>query len=135
MNPFDTQRINSFSNFSAIAPLFLILIIFVGVATNMTEEHNIAKEIQIMIPDNQRFKKLQTPDNGTIRLIKGKVKVTHHAIKEDSVIMVNRKNIEGKPGFHLLVSIDPNESFTIKSVDDEGTIETEDYGEVFFKIY
>ena len=75
MNPFDTQRINSFSNFSAIAPLFLILIIFVGVATNMTEEHNIAKEIQIMIPDNQRFKKLQTPDNGTIRLIKGKVKI------------------------------------------------------------
>jgi len=137
VNPFDTRTTPSLGNFTTFIPLFLILVVFIGVANSfeMNGEQSNTKNIQIIVPDNQRFKQLQIPDNGIVRLIKGKIKVTHHSIKEDSVIMVNRKNIEGKPGFHLLISIEPNESFTIKSVDDEGTVETEDYGEVFFKIY
>ena len=79
-----------------------------------------------------RFKNIVTPVAGTVQLTKGSVRQVHHDIKEDSVIVVSRKSLNGKAGMHLLVSVVPNEYFTITSVDSEGLVEEEDCGEISF---
>lgn len=82
------------------------------------------------------YKKFIAPDYGTIRLVKGMATQVHHSIKNDSIIIVSRKTIDGKAGTHLVVKeIVPNEKFTITAVDSIGGVVVDDCGEVFFVVY
>ena len=134
MNPFDSNP--GFSNM--LMPMILLFIIMISIGGNILEQQEPQEPQTILLTNNSNYKNVQSPNNGIVRLIKGKYKVIHHYIKEDSVIILSRKSLEGKCGIHLTIDIIPNESFTIKSVNENDTdvyIETEDYGEVYFKIY
>lgn len=140
MNPFElySHKPSSSSFLMPILLLFIIMIGFIGsIDTQLLENNNPI----FILKDNEKsnYKHVQEPKNGVIRLIKGKCKVIHHSIKEDSVIITSRKSLEGKTGFHLIVDIEPNKYFTIKSISEsengEMIQEEEDCGEVFFTVY
>lgn len=81
------------------------------------------------------YKKYVAPKFGVLKLSKGIVTQTHREIKEDSVILVSRKNIDGRAGSFLSIQeIVPNEKFTIVSTNEIGEIEMEDFGEIYFQI-
>ena len=129
----------------SLMPLFLLTFLLLSVMCSTLEslekEEKLTDPTSVVIIQNNeksKFKNIQEPSNGTVRLIKGKCKVIHHSIKEDSVIMLSRKSLEGKTGFHLVVDIEPNEFFIIKSMSDEDdnyVVEDEDCGEVYFNIH
>lgn len=138
-NPFDVYTKPNLNITNMIMPLFLIFIILIGfsgsILDNYQNEYENDKIKTVLMPDNTTFKNIQKPSCGVMTLIKGKHKVIHHTIKEDSIIILSRKSIEGIPGCHLIVDINPNESFVVTSVNDDGKPENEDYGEIYFKIY
>ncbi len=79
------------------------------------------------------YKNFVAPKNGVLKLTRGIFTQTHHSIKEDSVIMLSRKSVDGKPGLQLIVKeIVPNKKFVVHSVNSDGDIETEDCGEIYF---
>ena len=109
----------------------------VKVSQNIEDDFHRKYDNQLVLNDAAKnFKKIKTPSNGCVRLINGKVNVIHHSIKEDSIIMLSRKSVDGIPGEHLVVDIDPNKSFTIKSIKltDDKLLSTQDQdcGEIFF---
>lgn len=86
-------------------------------------------------PDAKEYKTFVTPKNGIVKLSKGIVTQTHHSIKEDSVIILSRKSIDGKAGTLLIVKeIVPNKKFIIQSLNSDGEIETEDCGDIYFAV-
>jgi hypothetical protein len=83
----------------------------------------------------QEYKTYTAPKNGTVKLCKGEFVQTHHNIKEDSVILLSRKTIDGKAGNFLTIDkIDPNKKFRIAATDELGDIEVSDCGEIYFQI-
>lgn len=86
-------------------------------------------------PQKKEYKRIQTPREGIIKLVNGKAKIIHHNIKKDSVIMLSRKNIDQKAGTHLVIDdIVVDECFNVISTDDQGIIEENDCGEIYFVI-
>ena len=160
-NPFDIMQRTQSNSLSGLITIIPIVLIFIIVAASMQLEesydnplnnnplnNNPSNKIVIVKSEepNQNFKTVKSPSNGTVQLIKGVGKVIHHSIKEDSVIMLSRKNIEGKVGSHLIIGkIEPNQYFTVHSVSEFETssdkdsdiitgVETEDFGEIYFLI-
>ena len=85
--------------------------------------------------EEKDYKTYTAPKNGTLKLNKGVITQIHHGIKEDSVILISRKNIDGRAGSFLTITeIIPNKKFSISSTDDVGAVEEEDCGEIFFQI-
>jgi len=132
-NPFESN--NSFGNILPSVISFMIMCVIVASMFNVESFDN----NQIPVFENHtllksKFKEEKLPTEGLVRLIKGNAVVSHHNIKEDSIIMLSRKNIEGKPGLHLIVNIEANSSFTITSVNSDSVVEIEDYSEIFFLV-
>ena len=104
-NPFDIiQRPQSNTLFVIPIILFMFTILLIGFQEieqyNQHSTVNLAAlvEDRPLNSETKKFKNIKTPSNGTVQLIKGVGKVVHHSIKEDSVIMLSRKNIEGTAG-------------------------------------
>jgi hypothetical protein len=147
-NPFDIMQRTQSNSLSTltIIPIVLILFVFVIGGIQDLDQYNLEPKTTVIVkPDqsNQNFKTVKTPSHGTVQLVKGIGKVVHHSIKEDSVIMLSRKNIEGKVGSHLIIGeIEPNQHFTVHSVsefEDNNSevstgVEVEDFGEIYFLI-
>lgn len=120
--------------------LILIIVGFMMIAINIETSYtydNIDMNLKVIKDDeyNKDYRYEQLTRDGTTRLVKGKIKVIHHNIKKDSTIILSRKNIEGKIGMHLIIGdIIPNEYFEILSIDNDGNIQEEDYGEVYYII-
>lgn len=82
-----------------------------------------------------KFRKYVTPSDGIVQLNKGVYKQQHSDIKEDSVVLTSRKSLkDGTGGVYLVVEIEPNESFSVISMNSEGSIEEGDCGEIYFFI-
>lgn len=121
-----------------ITPIILIMVIgFMILSTTVSVNDINYDPVVIGSPVNEilDYKHKKYPREGVTRLVKGKVEIIHHGIKKDSVIMVSRKNIEGKPGQYLVIeNIVSNESFEIRSVSAENELQSEDYSEIYFII-
>lgn len=111
-----------------------------GKPYSLSEDHvNLIYDV-IKVPESESentkdYKTIVTPKNGIVKLSKGVVTQTHHSIKEDSVIILSRKSIDGKAGTLLVVKdIVPNKKFIIHSLNSEGEIETEDCGDIYFAV-
>ena len=149
--PVPTVTVTKSSNNFPVSLCFLIigLVLLLSIAlvsscnldTHYIEDDYLTRKIQnnsikIRLEDTKErnYKQFKAPHNGTLKLSKGTVEQVHHAIKDDSIILLTRKNIEGKAGQYLVVDIDANKKFTVKSVDEMNSVEEEDFGEVFFQI-
>ena len=139
------------NNCMPITITFLIIGIFIimslavistfSVEASLIEEdfhpkRRIAKEIiRIENKEEKDYKNFTAPKSGILKLSKGTVSQVHHAIKEDSVIILSRKSIDGRAGSFLSIKeIVPNKKFTVNSTDDVGAVEEEDCGEIYFQI-
>lgn len=96
---------------------------------------NKPKEQETTKEQNEYNQKIQQ-NKGTIQLVKGFAKVIHHNIKQDSIILLSRKSVEGKPGTHLIVDhIESNQYFTVKSIDNDNNVTESDLGVIYYKIF
>lgn len=121
--------------FPMIITIFLMLVV---VNYGLIEEPSIQMIRDIERPEKSEktYKNFIAPDYGTLRLSKGVATQIHHSIKNDSVIVLSRKTIDGKAGVLLVVrEIVPNEKFTIEAVDEESNVVRDDSGEIFFVVY
>lgn len=145
MNPFDTSFVSSIGRVKCPESTYMIptialmivgfMMLYANIECAMLEHPSyVPVEYNTFGESIKDYKTPQMPSNGTVRLIKGTVTVPHHNIKNDSTIIVSRKNVEGKLGTHLVVSITPNIEFKIDSISDTGELETLDYGEICFMI-
>jgi len=119
--------------------IFFILLITVAFGSQMSMPGAIYDEspyvIKVTDQRAEEYKNFVAPKNGIVKLTKGVVTQTHHSVKEDSVIILSRKSIDGKAGSQLVLKdIVPNKKFTIHSINSDGEIETEDCGEIYFAV-
>jgi hypothetical protein len=120
--------------------IFFILLITVALGSQMSMSDMIYEEhpyvIKVATERAEEYKNFVAPKNGILKLTKGVVTQVHHTIKEDSVIILSRKSIDGKAGSQLIVKdIVPNKKFTIHSINsDDDSTETEDCGEIYFAV-
>lgn len=120
-----------------ITPILLLvsiafLLMFSTTFVNHDYDYEEYKVIEELHTD---YKTKVINNKGTIQLVKGEGKVIHHNIKQDSIILLSRKSIEGTPGTYLIVdNIESNEYFTVKSVDQNNNTVITDLGVVYYTI-
>ena len=116
--------------------IMFILLITIAFGSQMSVSYEEPYVIKVPAADRiEEYKNFVAPKNGTVKLSKGVVTQTHHSVKEDSVIILSRKSIDGKAGTQLVIKdITPNKKFTIHSINSDGDVETDDCGEVYFAV-
>lgn len=145
MNPLDTSPFilqpptkQSSSN-SFIAPILLLIsicfiILLLGISS-LNESFEFKEYDYDVYPVSIQndYKKDILKNQDCVRLIKGTAKIIHHNIKQDSIILLSRKTIEGKPGNHLVIDeIVSNEYFIINAVDEDNNVVETDMGEIYY---
>ena len=116
--------------------IMFILLITIAFGSQMSVSYEEPYVIKVPAADRiEEYKNFVAPKNGIVKLSKGVVTQTHHSVKEDSVIILSRKSIDGKAGTQLVIKdITPNKKFTIHSINSDGDVETDDCGEVYFAV-
>lgn len=122
--------------------LFLFFVLFVAMLFSRLEfEDDILETAvkpvptRVVVEDNKEYKRHRAPRDGTVKLVNGKVSVIHLSIKKDSVILLSRKSIDQKAGSHLIIGdITPNETFDVLSTDEQGILEENDCGDIYFVV-
>jgi hypothetical protein len=114
----------------------MIFVMLVVVNYGLIEEPSVPMIADRVVTTEKKYKNFIAPDYGTIRLSKGVATQIHHSIKNDSVIVLSRKTIDGRAGSFLVVrEIVPNEKFVIEALDSDSKVEKDDSGEIFFVVY
>lgn len=121
--------------FVIVMVVMVFLMLFIFLAQVEFFEGRVYHESLIQEP-KRKLRKYIAPRDGLVTLTKGSAKIIHHDIQEDSIIMLSRKSCQGKTGTILSVDkIEPERHFTIISTNEEGVVEEEDCGEVYFVVH
>lgn len=124
---------NDFQWIVPMITIMFVLMVIVNYDASLYEPKRLSDEPPRR--SDEAYANFTAPSQGTLRLSKGVATQIHHTIKNDSVIVLTRKSLDGGPGRHLVIrDLEPNKKFVVASVGDDGVVATDDSGEVYFVV-